>query len=44
MSFRNSIKPRVIKHKSSKWLKKRPQHRNYPQPQKEFRDAIVIRP
>ncbi len=40
---RNRINPRVIKQKMSKWLKKRPQHRNYPQPQKEFRDAIVMR-
>jgi hypothetical protein len=26
----------------SHWLKKRPEHRNYPQPSKEFRKAIVM--
>ena len=40
---RNRINPRVIEQKMSKWLKKRSKHRNYPQPQKEFRDAIVMR-
>lgn len=39
---RNRINPRVIKRKMSNWKKKRPQHLNYPQPTKEFRDAIVI--
>jgi hypothetical protein len=40
---RNRINPRVIKRKMSNWAKKRPEHRNYPQPRKEFRDAIVMR-
>jgi hypothetical protein len=39
---RNRINPRVIKRKMSNWKKKRPEHLNYPQPTKEFRDAIVI--
>lgn len=40
---RNRINPRVIKRKMSNWKKKRPEHRNYPQPAKAFRDAIVMR-
>jgi Insertion element 4 transposase N-terminal/Transposase DDE domain len=40
---RNRINPRVIKRKMSNWGKKRPVHRNYPQPTKEFRKAIVLR-
>ena len=40
---RNRINPRVIKRKMSNWRKKRPEHRNYPQPAKEFGDAIVMR-
>jgi hypothetical protein len=40
---RNRINPRVIKRKMSNWRKKRLEHRNYPQPHKEFRDAIVMR-
>ena len=40
---RNRINPRVIKRKMSNWKKKRPCHLNYPQPTKQFRDAIVIR-
>ena len=39
---RNRINPRVIKKKMSNWEKKKPKHRPYPQPQKEFRDAIVL--
>jgi hypothetical protein len=39
---RNRINPRVIKRKMSKWKKKRPEHRHYPQPTKNFRDNIVI--
>jgi hypothetical protein len=39
---RNRINPRVIKRKMSKWKKKRPEHRDYPQPSKNFRDGIVI--
>jgi hypothetical protein len=40
---RNRINPRVIKRKMSNWKKKRPNHRNYPQPTKEFGAAIVMR-
>ncbi len=39
---RNRINPRVIKKKMSNWKKKRPEHRHYPQPQKEFREAIRV--
>lgn len=39
---RNRINPRVIKKKMSNWKKKKPKHRHYPQPQKEFRDAVVM--
>ena len=39
---RNRINPRVIKRKMSNWKKKRPKHRHYPQPTKEFRDSIVM--
>ncbi len=39
---RNRINPRVIKVKMSRWEKKKPKHRHYPQPEKEFRDAIVL--
>jgi hypothetical protein len=39
---RNRINPRVIKKKMSGWKKKRPEHRRYPQPTKEFRDGIVM--
>lgn len=39
---RNRINPRVIKKKMSNWEKKKPKHRRYPQPQKEFRDAVVV--
>ena len=40
---RNRINPRVIKRKMSNWKKKRPAHRNYPQPTKEFGAAIAMR-
>jgi hypothetical protein len=40
---RDRINPRVIKRKMSNWRKKRPEHRSYPQPHKEFKDAIVMR-
>jgi hypothetical protein len=40
---RNRINPRVIKRKMSNWKKKRPEHRNYPRPTKEFGAAIVMR-
>jgi hypothetical protein len=39
---RNRINPRVIKRKMSNWLKKRPEHRHYPQPTKKFRSSVVI--
>ena len=39
---RNRINPRVIKKKMSCWEKKKPEHRHYPQPAKEFRPAIVL--
>ena len=40
---RDRINPRVIKRKMSNWRKKRPQHRNHPQPRKDFKAAIVMR-
>ncbi len=40
---RDRINPRVIRRKMSNWLKKRPEHRNYSQPTKDFRAAIVLR-
>lgn len=39
---RPRINPRVIKRKVSNWLKKRPEHRNNPQPTMTFRDGIVM--
>jgi hypothetical protein len=39
---RDRINPRVIKRKMSKWRKKRPEHRHYPQPTKTFRECIVM--
>lgn len=39
---RNRINPRVIKKKMSNWEKKKPEHRPYPQPEKEFRDAVDV--
>lgn len=36
------INPRVIKRKMSKWKKKRPEHRPYPQPLRTFSQSIVI--
>lgn len=40
---RDRINPRVIKRKMSNWRKKRPEHRNHPQPRKDFKAAIVMR-
>ena len=40
---RDRVNPRVIKRKMSNWRKKRPEHRNYPQPTKQFRQSVVIR-
>ena len=39
---RDRVNPRVIKCKMSKWPKKRPHHRKPPQPNKSFRESIVI--
>ena len=39
---RDRWNPRVIKRKMSNWMKKRPHHRNLPQPTKPFREAIVL--
>lgn len=39
---RDRINPRVIKCKMSKWAKKRPEHRQYPQPTKRFCDSLKI--
>ena len=39
---RDRVNPRVIKRKMSKWHKKRPQHRHYPQPTLKFRKGIEI--
>lgn len=39
---RDRVNPRVIKRKMSNWRKKRPEHRNYPQPTKQFRQSVVI--
>lgn len=39
---RDRVNPRVIKRKMSGWLKKRPKHRNFPQPTKKFCRSIVI--
>jgi hypothetical protein len=36
------INPRVVKRKMSKFPLKRPVHRQWPQPSKAFRDAIVM--
>jgi len=40
---RDRINPRVIKRKMSKWPKKRPEHRQSPQPTKKFRAALEIK-
>src|SRR5512135_1584710 len=39
---RNRWYPRMIKRKMSNWMKKRPEHRNPPQPTKPFREAVVL--
>jgi hypothetical protein len=39
---RNRINPRVIKRKMSKWKKKRPKDRSYPQPNRTFSQGIVM--
>ena len=40
---RNRINPRVIKRKMSKWLKKRPEHRNLPPLKKNFVESVVMK-
>jgi hypothetical protein len=40
---RDRVNPRVIKRKMSKWLKKRPIHRCYPQPTKKFGDSLEVK-
>jgi hypothetical protein len=40
---RDRVNPRVIKRKMSKWAKKRPIHKRYPQPTKKFRDSLKIK-
>ena len=39
---RNRINPRVIKRKMSKWMKKRPAHRNLPPLKKTFVESVVM--
>jgi hypothetical protein len=39
---RDRVNPRVIKRKMSKWPKKRPHHCRPPQPDRSFRESIVI--
>lgn len=39
---RDRVNPRVIKKKMSNWLKKRAEHRHYPQPTKKFRQSVVM--
>jgi hypothetical protein len=38
----NRINPRVVKRKMSKFKLKRPEHRNWPQPTKTFREAVAV--
>jgi hypothetical protein len=39
---RDRVNPRVVKQKMSKWPKKRPKHKEYPQPQKAFEESVAI--
>jgi len=39
---RNRVNPRVVKRKMSKFLKKRPEHYDWPQPRMPFRKAIIV--
>jgi hypothetical protein len=39
---RNRLNPRVVKRKMSKWKKKQPDDRRYPQPAKTFAQSVVI--
>lgn len=39
---RDRVNPRVVKRKMSKWPKKRPKHRQHPQPRKKIGRSIVM--
>lgn len=39
---RNRVNPRVVKQKMSNFLKKRPQHYRWPQPEISFREAVAV--
>lgn len=39
---RNRVNPRVVKRKMSNFLKKRPEHYDWPQPKVSFREAIAV--
>ena len=39
---RNRVNPRVVKRKMSNFLKKRPEHYDWPQPQVSFREAVSV--
>jgi hypothetical protein len=39
---RDRVNPRVIRRKISKWAKKQPKDRNYPQPTKDFQRSIAM--
>jgi len=39
---RDRVNPRVIRRQQSQWPKKRPEHYHWPQPDKSFRDSIVM--
>lgn len=39
---RNRVNPRVVKRKMSNFLKKRPKHYDWPQPQLSFKEAIFV--
>ncbi len=39
---RDRCNPRVIKRKMSNWKKKRPEHLQWPQPTKDFRQSVCI--
>jgi hypothetical protein len=39
---RNRVNPRVVKQKMSNFLKKRPKHYQWPQPEISFREAVIL--
>lgn len=39
---RNRVNPRVVKRKMSNFLKKRPEHYQWPQPEISFREAVIV--